>query len=63
MLSGLSFSSHFTPQSSINLESLTNADALSQRCLRLFQLDDCALGFEHLKALYAEDGDFGELFS
>jgi len=29
----------------------------------LFQLDAYALGFEHLKALYAEDEDFGELFA
>jgi len=29
----------------------------------LFQLDACVLGFEHLKALYTEDEDFGELFT
>jgi len=29
----------------------------------LFQLDACVLGFEHLKALYVEDKDFGELYS
>ena len=29
----------------------------------MFQLGDCVLGFEHLKALYAEDEDFGELFA
>jgi len=37
-------------------------DALSRRYLVLFQLDACVPGFEHLKALYAEDEDFGELF-
>jgi len=29
----------------------------------LFRLDACVLGFEHLKALYAEDEDFGQLFA
>jgi len=29
----------------------------------LFQLDACVLGFKHLKALYAEDEDFGELYA
>ena len=29
----------------------------------LFQLDACVLGFEHLKALYVEDEDFGELYA
>jgi len=27
----------------------------------LFQLGDCVLGFEHLKALHAKDEDFGDL--
>ena len=39
------------------------ADALSRRYLLLFQLDACILGFEHLKALYQEDEDFGVLYS
>ena len=39
------------------------ADALSLRYLLLFQLDACVLGYEHLKALYTEDEDFGELFA
>jgi len=38
------------------------ADALSWRDLLLFQLYACVLDFEHLKCLYAEDEDFGELF-
>ena len=29
----------------------------------MFQLDACILGFEHLKALYAKDEDFRELFA
>ena len=29
----------------------------------MFQLDACVLSFEHLKALYAKDEDFGELFT
>jgi len=29
----------------------------------LFQLDACVLGFEHLKALYDKDEDFGELYA
>ena len=37
-------------------------DALSRRHLLLFQLDACALGFEHLKTLYEHDEDFGVLF-
>jgi len=39
------------------------ADASSQRYLLLFQLDACVLGFKHLKAFYANDEDFGELFT
>jgi len=39
------------------------ADALSGRYLLLFQVDGCVLGFVHLKCLYADDEDFGELFS
>jgi len=39
------------------------ADALSRRYLLLFQLDACILGFEHLKCLYVEDQDFGEIYS
>jgi len=39
------------------------SDALSRRYLLLFQLDACVLGFEHLKCLYVEDEDFGELFA
>jgi len=39
------------------------ADALSRRYLLLFQLDTYILGFEHLKCLYAEDEDFGKLFT
>jgi len=31
--------------------------------LLLFQLDACIFGFEHLTSLYAEDEDFGELYS
>ena len=38
------------------------ADALSRRHLLLFQLNSCILGFEHLKSLYQDDDDFGELF-
>jgi len=38
------------------------ADALSRRCLLLFQLDACVLGFEHLKLLYSRDEDFWELY-
>jgi len=38
------------------------ADALS-RSLSLFQLDACILGFEHIKSLYADDEDLGELDS
>ena len=38
------------------------ADALSRRHLLLFQLDACVLGFEHLKALYGDDEDFGKLY-
>jgi len=38
------------------------ADALSRRHLLLFQLDACVLGFEHLKALYDQDEDFGRIF-
>ena len=37
-------------------------NALSWRYLLLFQLDACVLGFEHLKALYDKDVDFGELY-
>ena len=38
------------------------ADALSRRHLLLFQLDACVLGFEHLKALYDQDEDFGKIY-
>ena len=38
-------------------------DPLLRRYLLLFQLNACVRGFEHLKALCAEDGDFGELFA
>jgi hypothetical protein len=38
------------------------ADALSRRYLLLFQLDACVLGFEHLKSLYENDEDFGEIY-
>jgi len=38
------------------------ANALSRRHLFLFQFDACILGFEHLKSLYEEDEDFGELY-
>ena len=38
------------------------ADALSRRHLILFQLDACVLGFEHLKALYEQDEDFGQIY-
>ena len=39
------------------------ANALSRRHLFLFQLDTCVLVFEHLKSLYANDEDFGKLYS
>ena len=39
------------------------ADALSRRHLLIFQLDALILGFEHLKRLYAEDEDLGEVYS
>ena len=35
---------------------------LSRRHLLLFELDACILGFEHLKYLYDNDEDFGELY-
>ena len=35
---------------------------MSRRHLLLFQLDACVLGFEHLKALYEKDEDFGQLY-
>ena len=38
------------------------ADALSRRHLLFFQLGSRALGFEHLKSLYKDDEDFGELY-
>jgi len=38
------------------------ADALSRRHLLLFQLDSCIFGFEHLKALYENDQDFGVIY-
>ena len=38
-------------------------DVLSQRYLLLFQLDASILGFKHIKGLYNEDEDFGELYS
>ena len=38
------------------------ADALSRRHLLLFQVEACVLGFEHLKSLYDNDEDFGDLF-
>jgi len=38
------------------------ANALSRRHLPLFQLNACILGFEHLKSLYEDDEDFGELY-
>jgi len=38
------------------------ASALSRRHLLLFQLDACVLGFEHLKALYENDEDFGLIY-
>jgi len=37
-------------------------DALSRRHFLLFQLDACILGFEHLKALYENDEDFGVVY-
>ena len=37
------------------------ADALSRRHLLLFQLDACVVGFEHLKSLYENDEDLGEI--
>jgi len=39
------------------------ADALSRRYLLMFQLDALILGFEHLKSLYAEDEDLGNLYA
>jgi len=39
------------------------AEAISQRYLLLFQLDACVPSFEHLKALYDKDEDFGELYA
>ena len=39
------------------------ADALSRRHLRMFQLDGLILVFEHLKSLYTEDEDLGDLYS
>ena len=39
------------------------ADALSGRHLLMFQLDDPILCFEHLKSLYAEDEDLGNLYA
>jgi len=38
------------------------AGALSRRHLLLFQLDACVLGFEHLKSLYENDEDLGEIY-
>jgi len=38
-------------------------DVLSRRHLLLFPLDACVLGFEHLKSLYANDEDIGELYA
>jgi len=38
------------------------ADALSRWHLLLFQLDACVLGFEHLKSLYENDEDLGEIY-
>jgi len=38
------------------------ADALFRSYLILFQLDALILGFEHLKSLYADDEDLGELY-
>jgi len=64
MLSKLSFlqSFHFTiKHKSGKLNQ--GANALSQRYLLLFQLDACVLDFEHLKALYDKDEDFGQLFA
>jgi len=39
------------------------ANALLRGNLLLFQLDACILGFERLKSLYADDEDFGELYT
>ena len=39
------------------------ANALSRSHLLLPQLDACILGFEHLESLYANDKDFGEVYS
>ena len=36
-------------------------DAFSRRHLLLLQLDTCVLGFEHLKSLYENDEDLGEI--
>ena len=38
------------------------ADALSRQHLLLLQLDACILGFQHLKALYKDDEDLGEIY-
>ena len=38
-------------------------DALSRRCLLLFQLDACIRAFEYLRLLYFEGEGFGEVYS
>jgi len=38
-------------------------DALPRRHLLLFQIDACILGFEHLKSLYPDNEEFGELYA
>jgi len=43
-------------------ETKSRADALSRRHLLLFQLGAYVLRFEHLRGLYRDDKDFGELF-
>ncbi|KAG7583645.1 Integrase catalytic core [Arabidopsis suecica] len=39
------------------------ADALSRRYVLLSSLDAKLLGFEHIKCLYANDSDFGKIYS
>ena len=63
MPSGLEFlqSFHFTIKHKSGKMN-RGADALSRRHLLLFQVEACVLGFEHLKSLYDNDEDFGDLF-
>jgi len=42
---------------------IQGSNALSRMYILLFQLDACVLSFEHLKALYDKDEDFGELYA